>query len=218
MFLKNVSLFMVFVFLSYCSTNSKIETENTQSTSSNNNQSTNSNQNKVGCPEVAYPPYQSSPFVLPYPVGRTYKVGLSHCSGSYHSQGQPDQFAVDFNMSIGTLITASREGIVVYVEETGEDFHFPNNLVVVKHSDNTFAEYMHLTKDGAIVNVGDQVIQGSYIGYSGATGLAGYPHLHFVVVKDNWEYPYESIPYTFKNTTPNPRCLESGGNYKAEPY
>ncbi|MGV6829147.1 MAG: M23 family metallopeptidase [Flavobacteriales bacterium] len=174
--------------------------------------------NNVGCPGAEYPNWETSPYVLPYPVGKSYKIDLSQCSGSYHSQGEPDEFAIDFHMNIGTLITCSRAGEVIYIEESGQDYGFPNNVVVVKHNDNTYAEYMHLTKDGAIVEVGDLVEQGDEIGFSGATGLAGYPHLHFVVVENNPNYPYTSIPYNFKNTRENPRSLVSGEIYSAEPY
>ena len=172
----------------------------------------------IGCPGVVYHPWQSSSYVLPYPVGETYQVHLSQCSGSYHSKGQPDQFAVDFGMDIGTLITASRDGTVVHVVENGIDGEFPNNLVVVRHSDDTYAQYMHLTQYGAIPEEGEFVSRGDSIGFSGATGLAGYPHLHFVVTRDQWEYPYESIPYNFKNTTANPRGPESRKYYTAKPY
>ena len=48
---------------------------------------------------------------------------------------------------------------------------------------------MHLTKNGALVNVGQNVNQGADIGLSGVTGLASYPHLHFVITTNNWEYP-----------------------------
>jgi hypothetical protein len=172
----------------------------------------------AGCPNTTYPPWEISPYVLPYPVGERYMTRLSHCSGSYHSEGQPDEYAIDFAMDIGTIITASRQGTVVHVIETGVDGEFPNNLVVVKHSDNTFAQYMHLTRYGAMVEVGDFVVQGDSIGRSGATGLAGYPHLHFVVTDGGWEYPYSSIPYTFKNTEANPYSLEARHYYTAEPY
>ncbi len=176
------------------------------------------NYENVGCPNSNYPDWESSPYVLPYPVGETYTVHLSHCSGSYHSPGQPDQFAIDFAMNIGELVTAAREGIVVYIEESGKDGGFPNNLVVVQHDDNTFAQYMHLTNNGAIAEVGDTVVKGSHLGYSGSTGLAGYPHLHFVVTPENWEYPYTSIPYNFRNTEANPKSLVSGDSYTAESY
>ncbi|MCB9219821.1 MAG: M23 family metallopeptidase [Ignavibacteriales bacterium] len=171
-----------------------------------------------GCPDIVYPDWKSSPYVLPYPVGTAYKIDLSNCSGSYHSKGKPDEFAIDFNMGIGTLITASRPGKVIYVEESGFDGKHPNNLVVVDHGDNTFAEYMHLTNNGALVKVGDYVKQGDEIGLSGSTGLAGYPHLHFVVAAVSWQWPYESVPVTFSNTLSNENSLASGTIYQAFEY
>ncbi len=147
----------------------------------------------AGCPGADYPDWKTSKYVLPYPVGKTYKVDLSNCSSSYHAAGNADQFAYDFNMAIGTLITASREGTVVAVVENGDDYTGTNNYVSVDHGDNTFATYMHLTKDGAAVKLGDSVKKGDTIGYSGATGLAGYPHLHLVVTKNTYAWPYVSI-------------------------
>ncbi len=172
----------------------------------------------IGCPGAVYQPWESSHYVLPYPVGETYKVHLSQCSGSYHSAGEPDAFAVDFAMPIGSLITASRRGTVVHTEESGLDGEHPNNLVVVKHGDNTYAQYMHLTYNGAIPEIGDVVEQGDSIGLSGATGLAIYPHLHFVVTTEGWEYPYVSIPHNYRNTEPNPRGPQARKEYTALPY
>lgn len=172
----------------------------------------------VGCPDTPYQNWETSPYVLPYPVGKTYQVHLSHCSGSYHSDGRPDKFAVDFAMPIGSIITASRAGEVVHIVENGFDGEFPNNLVVVKQEDSTFAQYMHLTRNGADVAVGDNVVQGDTIGRSGATGLAGYPHLHFVVTVNSWAYPYTSTHYNFKNTVPNPRGPVSRREYTAFRY
>lgn len=173
----------------------------------------------VECSETRYSDWRTSIYVLPYPVGVKYPIGLSHCSGSFHSFGKPDQYAVDFNMPIGDLITASRNGKVIFVEQSGEDYSFPNNKVVIEHVDGTYGQYMHLTKNGAIVSVGQTVSVGTPLGYSGATGTAGYPHLHFVITtKDGWEYPYFSMPMNFRNTTANPRSLEQGETYEALPY
>ena len=171
----------------------------------------------IGCVDADYPDWETSKYVLPFPVGETYPVNLSNCSSSYHSKGTPDQFAYDFAMDRGTLITAARAGVVIFVEESGKGREI-NNLVVVSHKDNTFAEYMHLLKDGALVEEGDLVEQGDEIGLSGATGLAGYPHLHFIVVKGPWEWPYEGIPITFSNTAPNPYGLASYTDYTALDY
>jgi hypothetical protein len=173
----------------------------------------------IGCPSATYPSWETSPYVLPYPVGETYQVDLSHCSGSYHSQGLPDAFAIDFAMNVGTHITASRAGTVVHAEESGIDYDFPNNVVVVDHGDDTYGAYMHLTENGALVEVGEMVVPGDTLGLSGVTGLAGYPHLHFVVIEDDWTaWPYVSTPTTFSNTSANPRSLRSGRVYVAQPY
>ncbi len=171
-----------------------------------------------GCSGVTYPDWAASPYVLPVPIGEIVQIDLSNCSGSFHSEGRPDEFGIDFNMPIGTQITSSRAGEVVWVEESGDDGRFPNNLVVVDHGDGSFAQYMHLTRDGAAVEVGDLVVPGSPIGLSGATGLAGYPHLHFVVTSGGHEFPYVSVPVTFRNTAPNPKSLLSGQRYTALAY
>lgn len=171
------------------------------------------------CPDAVYPNWKTSKYVLPYPVGLTYLVKLSNCSASYHSAGKPDQFAVDFAMDIGTLITASRGGEVIAVEEAGRDYdRAHNNYVIIDHKDGTYGYYMHLTHQGAIVKIGDTVTKGDSIGYAGATGLAGYPHLHLVIVKDNYSWPYESIPLNFRNTSKNERGLSSNTAYKALAY
>lgn len=178
-----------------------------------------SNQTIQGCDNAQYSDWETSKYVLPYSVGQTYSISLSHCSGSYHSAGMPDQFAIDFNMSIGTAITACREGRVVHVEESGFDGGFPNNLVVIQHGDGTYMQYMHLTQDGAEVQVGENVTKGQLIGYSGSTGLAGFPHLHLVATKgSSWEYPYISFPTTFSNTSENEFSLQQGESYTALSY
>jgi Peptidase family M23 len=170
------------------------------------------------CSDVIFPDWSTSDYVLPFPIGKSYQIGLSACTNSYHAPGQPDQFAIDINMPIDSQITSSTNGQVIYVEESGNDFEFPNNIIVVKYG-NVFIQYMHLTKDGALVEVGDTITKGQLIGYSGATGLAGYPHLHFVVTTDSgWEYPYDSVPVTFKNTAANPNSLVSGETYTATNY
>lgn len=55
------------------------------------------------------------------------------------------------------------------------------NYIIIKHADGTFAEYVHLQKDGALVRMGDEVTVGQPIGLSGQTGFASKPHLHFDV-------------------------------------
>jgi len=76
---------------------------------------------------------------------------------------------------------------------------------------------MHLTFEGALVEVDQEVKQGDSIGLSGNTGLAGFPHLNLVMTRE-MEYPYESFPVTFKNTLSNERSLAGGISYPAYEY
>ncbi len=173
----------------------------------------------VTCNNVTYKDWETSEYVLPYAVGETYRTNLTNCTSSYHAPGMSDQFAIDFVMPIGTEITATRPGQVFHIEESGVDGSFPNNLVIIAHSDGTFDAYMHLTKNGALVEVGDFLSQGDLIGLSGNTGLAGYPHLHFVAIKEKpLEFPYTSVPVTFKNTLDNEKSLLPYTDYPAYPY
>jgi hypothetical protein len=169
----------------------------------------------VGCDGQVYTDAAASPYVLPYPPSVAYAMPLGNCSRSFHGPDQPDRYAYDFAMPIGSTITAARAGRVVHVVESGQDYGFPNNLVVVDHGDGTFAQYMHLTRDGAEVPVGAQVEPGDVIGRSGATGLAGTPHLHFVVTRDAWPWPYHAVPVSFRDASPSHVPLRDGTVYRA---
>jgi murein DD-endopeptidase MepM/ murein hydrolase activator NlpD len=54
--------------------------------------------------------------------------------------------------------------------------------VLVKHGDK-YTGYAHLSR--TVINNGQQVSKGQLIGYSGATGAASGPHLHFEVLPLN---------------------------------
>lgn len=208
--LKFFYLISIVCIASACWNNEEEWRENLNGTGSNA-----SIEDIENCSNAIYEDWTQSEYNLPYPVGDSYVIGLAHCSDSYHSPGLPDQFAIDFNMPIGSKITASRAGVVVNIEESGLDGGFPNNYVLLRHSDNTYGWYMHLTNNGAEVTIGQSVPKGGLIGYSGNTGLAGYPHLHLVFTYEN-SWPYSSFPTTFKNTIENKKSLESGVLYTAE--
>ncbi len=63
----------------------------------------------------------------------------------------------------------------------GYDKKFLNhaNYVCIYHADGTVANYAHLNTKGVVVKEGDFVNQGQLIAYSGNTGYADGPHLHF---------------------------------------
>jgi murein DD-endopeptidase MepM/ murein hydrolase activator NlpD len=162
-----------------------------------------------------YPDQASSPYVLPYPVGTAWSLTQTNCTGS-HREGTFDQYAYDFVMPIGSSVVAARGGVVSRVEERYTDGNFsPDqaNYVIVDHGDGTSALYWHLTRNGALVEVGDMVSQGQPIALSGNTGFSTEPHLHFSAFSGSL-----GIPITFRNTTPTVGALLSGQAYPALPY
>ncbi|MEX2603164.1 MAG: M23 family metallopeptidase [Gracilimonas sp.] len=138
---------------------------------------------------------------LPFPVGKTFKIDQGF-GGAFSHQGEL-QYALDINMPTGTAIYAARPGKVVMTEESnnqgGNSTEFMNdaNYITILHEDGTFADYSHLKYNGVEVKEGQQVRAGQLIGFSGATGYATGPHLHFVVKKAKRGGGFISIPVKF---------------------
>jgi murein DD-endopeptidase MepM/ murein hydrolase activator NlpD len=170
-----------------------------------------------------YPPQATSPYVLPYLVGESYRVTQTV------GHGGTQRFAVDFDMPIGAPFTAVREGVVVAVEESfydGDRTPGHENFVAVAHADGTVARYLHLTREGALVEAGEAVEQGRILGQVGETGNATGPHLHVDVAACCCALPPELLalpcgetqPLTFRNAAPHPCGLEVGVAYVALPF
>ncbi len=88
---------------------------------------------------------------------------------------------IDFAASIGTPILASLDGTVV---GTGNTDLIPGcysygKWIMIKHNNGLSTLYAHLSLPS--VTNGQTVSTGQVIGYSGATGYATGPHLHFGV-------------------------------------
>lgn len=113
--------------------------------------------------------------------------------GPYGHSGV-NEFAFDFSMPIGTNVTAMRGGVVVRVVEEHADAEprHPEpgneNYVIIDHGDGTFGRYYHLTRDGALVEEGDEVTRGQVIGRSGNSGASFLPHLHVDVTEGCFEW------------------------------
>lgn len=147
----------------------------------------------------------ASPYCLPWAAGETYAVGQSYCSpppGSHQIR-----FAYDFLMPEGTEILNVRSGEVVELREQFLDDNRTGgqeNMVSLRHEDETISIYMHLRHQGVAVQMGDRVPQGALIGWSGATGdPAGVPHLHFQVCLRSGLCSYKTqeitLPVNFHN-------------------
>lgn len=120
-------------------------------------------------------------------------------------------------MPVGTPVRAARGGVVLLTEDRYEDgTRRPGeeNYVNVLHADGSLAGYVHLTRGGALVEVGESLVQGQLMGLSGDSGSSSEPHLHFHIQGCNG---CGTVPVTFRNTRPHPEGLVTGESYTAEP-
>ncbi|NNE61056.1 MAG: M23 family metallopeptidase, partial [Woeseia sp.] len=165
-----------------------------------------------------YPAQTSSPYLLPYEAGSSYRVSQGNCSSFSHRTGTPDQYAYDFVMPIGTVLIASRGGTVTRVADSFRDntgIPGEENVVGIRHSDGSTALYFHLAENGAIVNYQQVVNQGDVIALSGNSGNSTEPHLHFVVSGPPGTPGVGTLPIVFSNTDPHPHGLVAGRFYPA---
>jgi murein DD-endopeptidase MepM/ murein hydrolase activator NlpD len=82
----------------------------------------------------------------------------------------------DFDVPRGTPVAAAAAGRVAFVGPLA----IRGNSVIVDHGMGVFSGYHHLSRTS--VQVGQQVAAGDLVGYSGASGLATGPHLHWEVI------------------------------------
>jgi murein DD-endopeptidase MepM/ murein hydrolase activator NlpD len=95
----------------------------------------------------------------------------------YHGKGHN---GVDFAASIGTPVFAAADGVIMAVDNndrsTTRKYQY-GKYVLIKHPNNLATIYGHLSRQ--VVSAGQSVKRGDLIGYSGSTGYATGPHLHF---------------------------------------
>ncbi|QQG46301.1 MAG: peptidoglycan DD-metalloendopeptidase family protein [Candidatus Niyogibacteria bacterium] len=108
--------------------------------------------------------------------------------------GKPHN-GIDIRAQIGTPVYAAEDGIVMKIGDTDA---FPRCLsygkwVLIKHPNNLATLYAHLSL--IKVNNNDIIKRGELMGYSGDTGYATGPHLHFTVYDANTvEFRPSSLP------------------------
>jgi murein DD-endopeptidase MepM/ murein hydrolase activator NlpD len=158
-------------------------------------------------------------YALPYRSGQSYRVLQGY--GSRFSHTGLEEFAIDFDMKIGTAVHAARAGVVARVQEAHAKGCWEDgcgayaNYIVVLHNDGTTGEYYHLRENGALVTVGDRVAQGQRIAYSGNTGHTTMPHLHFAVYRATTGGNTQSIPVRFQSEDGIITRVRRGGRHLA---
>ena len=111
---------------------------------------------------------ESVVYDLPY---RGTHIVVQGFHGRFSHYGD-DEYAVDFDMRVGTPVYAAREGIVVGIKSNnnqgGPDPKLANlaNFIFIRHRDGTIGEYYHLRQGGVAVKIGDQIRRRQVIGYS----------------------------------------------------
>ncbi|MFQ5661718.1 MAG: M23 family metallopeptidase, partial [Candidatus Paceibacteria bacterium] len=113
-------------------------------------------------------------------------------SGGYKGEGHN---GMDFRASSGTKVKAALAGEVIAVNTQVAYMCQYGKWVLVRHANGLTTLYAHLSLIPDRIKVGQQVSTGQIIGYSGNTGYATGPHLHFTV--------YASKAVQFKQYTCN---------------
>lgn len=110
--------------------------------------------------------------VASYHIGAAF--GRAGALWAHNHSGQ------DFVVPSGTSVRAVHGGVVVKAGGNGAgDGPAYGNAIVIKHDDNTYSQYAHLSQ--VKVWVGQSVTTGQQIGLSGNTGNSTGPHLHFEI-------------------------------------
>ena len=87
---------------------------------------------------------------------------------------------IDYAAPTGTEVMSIGDGVVVYKGYKRAE----GNMVKIKHNSVYTSAYLHLSRYGKGLNVGDRVRQGQVIGYVGSTGYSTGPHLDFRIWKN----------------------------------
>lgn len=107
----------------------------------------------------------------------TQQFGKTSSSGRLYASGTHD--GVDFRADIGTPVRAAMGGIVYEINQGAVQNCQYGKWALVKHQNGLTTLYAHLSSIN--VSKGSSIAAGEVVGYSGNTGYATGPHLHFTV-------------------------------------
>ncbi|MFC9294486.1 M23 family metallopeptidase [Streptomyces sp. NPDC057011] len=108
------------------------------------------------------------------------KYTLSATFGKGGSMWSHKHSGQDFAVPTGTPVHAAAAGVVVKAGPNGGgDGPAYGNAIVIKHANNTYSQYAHLSR--IQVKIGQKVSVEQQIALSGNTGNSSGPHLHFEI-------------------------------------
>lgn len=154
----------------------------------------------------------------PWPRGKAFTIDNGF--NGYGAHQGAWGYAVDFKMPVGSPITAAREGTVIAVQtkysKGGNDPSLGDkaNYVFIRHPDGSIGRYLHIRKNGATVQPGQEVATGDLIAYSGNVGWSTDPHLHFDVVVPDGRGGQKTVPFVFR--VPDGRTVKPAQGLRLE--
>ena len=87
---------------------------------------------------------------------------------------------VDYGAATGSRIYATGDGTITRAQWWGGY----GNMISIRHARRFETRYAHMSRFAPGIRVGTRVDQGQLIGFSGATGLANGPHVHYELIRD----------------------------------
>ncbi len=114
--------------------------------------------------------YLDGPFVWPLKGRVSSPFGLRRF---FNGEPRSPHSGIDLAAPVGTPIKAANRGRVVLIG----DFYLPGKTLIIDHGVGIYTIYAHLSR--FLVKKGQMVARGQVIAFSGCTGRATGPHLHF---------------------------------------
>lgn len=127
----------------------------------------------------------------------------NYSSGSYHG-------GTDFPVALNSPVYSTCDGEVVAVTSLTTSYGKHIKIRATVNGSTVYMRYCHLNTFA--VKVGDKVLSGQLIGYSGSTGNSTGPHLHYEVRNANDYYGNSSSPNL------NPKYYLPGTSYTFESH
>jgi Peptidase family M23 len=131
-------------------------------------------------------------FILQRPIQppNNDSVDVSYRYASTENGTREPHHGVEFLNRYGTPVQAAADGVVVFAGPDVKAVYSPwvnfyGNLIVLKHDNDLYTLYAHLSK--ILVTAGDVVKVGEKIGEVGQSGVATGSHLHFEVRRGDVE-------------------------------
>lgn len=97
---------------------------------------------------------------------------------------------IDIELSEGTEVRASADGKVLFSASHGGF----GNMVIIQHNERFISVYAHLQAN--VAKEGQLIKQGELVGFSGMTGVAATPRLHFEIRE--YSKPVDPLKYLKK--------------------